>query len=86
MQSVIRLFYKDCLGFRIAGFFKNGKQCIITDGDEIHLICHATKAVIRKLLLRINYLMDDYPLLKQRRKYTIHFTFFFIKSDKVNIT
>lgn len=80
LQLVIRLFYKDCLGFRIKGFFKNHKSCKLAEGDVINLVCHATKAVLRKLLLRLNYVIDDYKLIK-RRKYTLNFTFYIIKSE-----
>lgn len=84
VQLVIRLFYKDCLGFRINGFFQNYKECKLVNGDEILLICHATKAVVRKLLLRLNYVIDDYKLLK-RRKYTLKFTFYIINNVIENI-
>lgn len=76
LQQVIRLFYKDSLGFRVDAFFKNNIKCDIQEGDYIRLVCSSTKAIIRKLLLKLNYVLDDYKLLK-RRKYTLIFTFYF---------
>lgn len=76
LQQVIRLFYKDSLGFRVDGFFKNNIKCDIQEGDFIRLVCSSTKAIIRKLLLKLNYRIDDYKLLK-RRKYTLIFSFSF---------
>lgn len=78
LQQIIRLFYKDSLGFRVSAFFKNGKKCEIEDNDVIHLVCHSTKSILKKLLGKLNYEIDDYKLLK-RRKYTLSFTFFFNK-------
>ncbi len=82
LQHVIRLFYKDSLGFRVSAFFKNGNKCKIENNDVIHLVCHATKSVVKKLLSKIHYHIDDYKLLK-RRKYTLNFTFFFCKCENV---
>lgn len=80
LQHVIRLFYKDSLGFRISAFFKNGNKCKIENNDVIHLVCSATKSVIKKLLSKVHYEIDDYKILK-RRKYTLNFTFFFCKCE-----
>lgn len=88
LQQVIRWFYKDSLGFRVDAYFKNNINCDIKEGDFIHLICHATKAILRKLFLILNHQMDDYKLLK-RRKYTLIFTFIFCdvsKTPNKNIT
>lgn len=76
LQQVIRLFYKDVLGFRVDAYFKNNIKCDIKEGDYIRLVCSSTKAIIRKLLSKLNYVLDDYKLLK-RRKYTLIFTFYF---------
>lgn len=89
LQHVIRLFYKDSLGFRVSAFFKNGNKCKIENNDVVHLVCHATKAVIKKLLSKLHYTIDDYKILK-RRKYTLNFTFFFCNCEslpsKKNVT
>lgn len=82
LQHVIRLFYKDSLGFRVSAFFKNGNKCKIENNDVIHLVCHATKAVVKKLLSKLHYTIDDYKVLK-RRKYTLNFTFFFCNCENV---
>lgn len=74
LQQLFRLFYRDSLGFRVVAFFKKGTKCKLVDGDYIHLVCHAGKAIIKKLLLRLKYELDDYKILK-RRKYTLIFTF-----------
>ena len=81
MQQVFRLFYKDSLGFRVDAFFKNGKKCHIQKGDFIRLICHSTKSIVRKLLLKLNYEIDDYKFLK-RRKYSLIFTFYISANQK----
>ena len=86
LQQLFRLFYKDALGFRVDAFFKKGKECDIQKGDYIRLICHSTKSIIRKLLLKLNYVIDDYKLLK-RRKYALIFTFYICDTTKnKNIT
>ena len=89
LQQVLRLFYKDSLGFRVSAFFKNGNKCKIENNDVVHLVCHATKAVIKKLLSKLHYTIDDYKILK-RRKYTLNFTFFFCNCEslpsKKNVT
>lgn len=74
LQQLFRLFYRDSLGFRVVGFFKNGPKCKLIDGDYINLICHAGKSIIKKLLSRVKYELNDYKILK-RRKYTLIFTF-----------
>jgi hypothetical protein len=81
LQQVIRLFYRDVLGFRLDAYFKNNIKCDIQEGDYIRLVCSATKAIIRKLLSKLNYVIDDYKLLK-RRKYTLIFTFYFCGINK----
>lgn len=81
LQQVIRLFYKDVLGFRVDAYFRNNIKCNIQEGDYIRLVCSSTKAIIRKLLSKLNYVIDDYKLLK-RRKYTLIFTFYFCGFDK----
>jgi hypothetical protein len=81
MQQVFRLFYKDSLGFRVDAFFKQGINCNIQKGDFIRLICHSTKSIVRKLLLKLNYEIDDYKLLK-RRKYSLIFTFYISGNTK----
>lgn len=81
LQQIFRLFYKDSLGFRVDAFFKNGTKCNIQTGDYIRLICHSTKSIIRKLLLKLNYEINDYKLLK-RRKYTLIFTFYICGQTK----
>lgn len=85
LQQVMRLFYKDSLGFSVDAYFRNNIKCDIKEGDYIRLVCSSTKAIIRKLLLKSNYRIDDYKLLK-RRKYTLMFTFFFcgIESNKLH--
>lgn len=74
LQQLFRLFYRDSLGFRVVGFFKNGPKCKLVDGDYIHLVCHAGKSIIKKLLSRLKYEWDDYKKIK-RRKYTLIITF-----------
>lgn len=81
LQQVIRLFYKDVLGFRLDAYFRNNIKCDIQEGDYIRLVCSSTKAIIRKLLSKLNYVIDDYKLLK-RRKYTLIFTFYFCGFDR----
>lgn len=83
LQQVIRLFYKDVLGFRVDAYFKNNIKCDIQEGDYIRLVCSSTKAIIRKLLSKLNYIINDYKLLK-RRKYTLIFTFYFCKITPIN--
>lgn len=80
LQQVFRLFYKDSLGFSVDSFFKNGLLCEIQKGDFVRLVCHSTKSIIRKLLLKLNYEIDDYKLLK-RRKYTLIFIFYVSHTD-----
>lgn len=75
LQQIFRLFYKDSSGFRVDAFFKNSIKCDIREGDFIRIICHSTKSVLRKLLLKLNYEIDDYKYLK-RRKYTLIFTIY----------
>lgn len=62
-------------------YFCNNIKCEIQEGDYIRLVCSSTKAIIRKLLAKLNYIIDDYKLLK-RRKYTLIFTFYFCGFDK----
>lgn len=73
LNQLFRQFYKDSLGFRMDGYFKKGAQCQFQEGDFLHLICHSTKAILRKFLLRLDCRLDDYKLLK-RRKYTLFFS------------
>jgi hypothetical protein len=75
LQQIFRLFYKDSLGFNVDAFFKNEKTCDIQKGDFVRITCHSTKSIIRQLLLKLNYEIDDYKLLK-RRKYTLIFNFY----------
>lgn len=83
LLQVLRLFYKDSLGFRVDAFFKEGLKCDIKKGDFMYLACSATKAILRKLLMRLNYEIDDYKLLK-RRKYTLFFIFYISDNSKEN--
>jgi hypothetical protein len=65
----------------VDAYFRNNIKCDIQEGDYIRLVCSSTKAIIRKLLSKLNYVIDDYKLLK-RRKYTLIFTFYFCDFDK----
>jgi hypothetical protein len=90
LQHAIRLFYKDT-GFRVSAHFKNKGKCKIEKNDIIYLVCTSKKAAIKKLLSKIAYEANDYKQLKQKRKYTLNFTFFFtvytnIKYPVKNIT
>lgn len=79
LNQLFRQFYKDSLGFRMDGFLKNGKRCQLKEGDFVHLICHSTKSILRKFLLRLDCRLDDYKLLK-RRKYTLFFSVYFTET------
>jgi hypothetical protein len=87
LMFVIRIFFRDCLGFHASAFFKNGIKCLIEKGDFIYLVCNSTKAIIRKLFLKLGLVLNDYKVLK-RRKYTLVFTFFICDNvyDDKNIT
>jgi hypothetical protein len=89
LQQIFRSFYKDALGFRVDSLSRSFEKCSIQDGDFIRLISHVSKAVIRKFLLRLNYELDDYKLLR-RRIYTLLFEFYIcntvLDNDHKNIT
>lgn len=72
LQQIFRSFFKDAIGFRIDAWSKSVENCIMESGDIIRVIAHVSKAVIRKFLLRLNYELDDYKLLR-RRIYTLIF-------------
>jgi hypothetical protein len=56
---------------------------IINNGDIIYLYSRIKKAGFRKLLLRCDYELMDYKILKNR-KYGIYFTFLFLNIENIS--
>jgi len=82
IQQFFRWFIKAPEGFKIQSFLKNPYTykdliCTLHDGDIIRLGCKSFKAGWKKLLSKLNYEIIDYEPLRQRRKYSLDFIFFF---------
>jgi hypothetical protein len=56
---------------------------IINNGDIIYLYSRIKKAGFRKLLLRCDYELMDYKILKNR-KYGIYFIFLFLNIENIS--
>lgn len=77
-----RWFSKDYKYYRLNYFIK--KKYIISNCDFIRLSIKIQKAGWKKLLLKLDYHLKDYKILK-RRSYSLNFTFFFLNiEDKKN--
>lgn len=82
IQQFFRWFLKAPEGFKIAAYLKRtytfkDKLCQLHDGDIIQIGCKTYKAAWKKLLAKLNYEIIDYEILRQRRKYSLDFIFFF---------
>lgn len=80
ITQLFRWFNKDSRKYRIKYFLK--KKYIISDYDLINLSVKIQKAGWKKLLLKLNYHLKDYKILK-RRSYSLNFKFFFINIDDI---
>jgi hypothetical protein len=65
LKQLFRRFYKSRWGFRID--YKMEMDNIINNGDIIYLYSRIKKAGFRKLLLRCDYELMDYKILKNRK-------------------
>jgi hypothetical protein len=81
LKQLFRWFYKSRWGFRID--YKMEMDNIINNGDIIYLYSRIKKAGFRKLLLRCDYELMDYKILKNR-KYGIYFTFLFLNIENIS--
>ena len=70
----LRWFYKSRWGYKVKfNISSNG----ISNGDSIILCGRTQKAAFKNLLLKLNYWLMDYDILK-RRQYVLHFEFLFL--------
>lgn len=82
IQQFFRWFAKAPDGFKIKAHLKTPYTskdlfCKLHDGDTIQIGCKTYKAGWKKLLSKLNYEFTDYEVLRQRRKYSLDFVFFF---------
>lgn len=75
IMQLFRWFKKDHRHYKLNYFIKNNNY--ISNCDLINLVVKIQKAGWKKLLLKLNYKLQDYNLLK-RRSYSLIFVFFFI--------
>ncbi len=82
ITQIFRWFRKDFRCYKFNYYFQ--KKYIISNCDYINLSVKIQKAGWKKLLLKLNYHLVDYKILK-RRSYSLNFKFFFLNiEDKKN--
>lgn len=81
ITQLFRWFKKDSRHYKLSYFLKNNNY--ISNCDSLNLVVKIQKAGWKKLLLKLNYKLKDYDLLK-RRSYSLVFIFFFnnVKDNK----
>lgn len=78
LTQFFRWFSKDYRYYKINYFFK--KKYIISNCDFLSLSIKIQKAGWKKLLLKLNYYLNDYKILK-RRSYSLNLKFFFLNIE-----
>lgn len=79
LTQLFRWFNKDFKYYKIKCFFT--KKEIISELDEIHLSVKIQKAGFNNLLLKLNYYLRDYKMLK-RRSYSLFFKILFLNLNE----
>jgi len=80
ITQFFRWFKKDSKFYKMKYFLK--KKSIISNLDTIDLCVKIQKAGFKNLLLKLNYYLSDYKILK-RRSYSLYFKFLFIDVNNV---
>jgi len=78
LKQLFRWFYKDRGGFKVEPYLKEKGK--ISNGDIILVSLRAGKAALKNLLFKLNYILMDYKILKNR-KYCLNFIFLFINIE-----
>ena len=78
ITQLFRWFSKDYTFYKLNYFIK--KKYIISNCDFINLSVKIQKAGWKKLLLKLNYHLKDYKILK-RRSYSLNLKFFFLNIE-----